>query len=129
MKLQGSLSLPANYEKGKTYPTIVYIYEKLTNGHNSFATPSANGFNKSAYTSNGYAVLQPDITYRLNDPGVSAVLCITAAVKAAIATGVVDARHVGLPPLDALQHGEAIHVFHGEVAEQQGVVAICLQRR
>ena len=33
-KLQGSLYLPANYEKGKTYPTIVYIYEKLTQGHN-----------------------------------------------------------------------------------------------
>ena len=95
-KLQGSLFLPANYEKGKTYPTIVYIYEKLTSGHNSFATPTANGFNKSAYTSNGYAVLQPDITYKLNDPGVSAVVCITAAVKAAIATGVVDPKHVGL---------------------------------
>ncbi len=95
-KLQGSLFLPANYEKGKTYPTIVYIYEKLTQGHNAFATPSANGFNKSVYTSNGYAVLQPDITYKLNDPGVSAVACITAAVRAAIATGVVDAKHVGL---------------------------------
>jgi dienelactone hydrolase len=95
-KLQGSLSLPANYEKGKTYPMVVYIYEKLTNGHNSFATPSANGFNKSVYTSNGYAVLQPDITYALNDPGVSAVACITAAVKAAIATGVVDPKRVGL---------------------------------
>jgi len=95
-KLQGSLFLPANYEKGKSYPTLVYIYEKLTQGHNSFATPSANGFNKSVYTSNGYAVLQPDITYKLNDPGVSAVLCITAALKAAIATGVVDPKHVGL---------------------------------
>jgi dipeptidyl aminopeptidase/acylaminoacyl peptidase len=95
-KLQGSLFLPANYEKGKTYPTIVYIYEKLTQGHNQFAPPTANGFNKSVYTSNGYAVLQPDITYALNDPGVSAVACITAAVKAAVATGVVDPKRVGL---------------------------------
>jgi dipeptidyl aminopeptidase/acylaminoacyl peptidase len=95
-KLQGSLSLPANYEKGKQYPMVVYIYERLTQGHNQFATPSANGFNKSVYTSNGYAVLQPDITYALNDPGVSAVACITAAVKAAIATGVVDPKRVGL---------------------------------
>ena len=38
----------------------------------------------------------PDITYKLNDPGMSAVWCITAAVKAAIATGVVDPKHVGL---------------------------------
>ncbi len=95
-RLQGSLSLPANYEKGKQYPMVVYIYEKLTQGHNSFATPTANGFNKSVYTSNGYAVLQPDITYALNDPGVSAVACITAAVKAAIATGVVDPKRIGL---------------------------------
>jgi len=95
-KLQGSLSLPANYEKGRTYPMVVYIYEKLTQGHNQFAAPTANGFNKSVYTSNGYAVLQPDITYALNDPGVSAVACITAAVKAAIATGVVDPKRIGL---------------------------------
>jgi dipeptidyl aminopeptidase/acylaminoacyl peptidase len=95
-KLQGSLSLPANHEKGKTYPMVVYIYERLTQGHNQFAAPTANGFNKSVYTSNGYAVLQPDITYALNDPGVSAVACITAAVKAAIATGVVDPKRVGL---------------------------------
>jgi acetyl esterase/lipase len=96
VKLQGSLYLPANYEKGKSYPTLVYIYEKLTNGHYGFTTPSANGFNKTVYTSNGYAVLMPDITYKLNDPGMSAVWCLTAAVKAAVATGVVDPKHIGL---------------------------------
>ncbi len=95
-KLQASLFLPANYVKGKSYPTLVYIYEKLSQGHYGFATPSANGFNKSVYTSNGYAVLMPDITYRLNDPGMSAVWCLTAAVKAAVATGVVDPKHIGL---------------------------------
>ena len=95
-KLQASLFLPANYQKGRSYPTLVYIYEKLSQGHNTFSAPTANGFNKSVYTSNGYAVLQPDITYRLNDPGMSAVWCVTAALKAAIATGVVDGKHVGL---------------------------------
>lgn len=95
-KLQASLFLPANYVKGRQYPTLVYIYEKLSQGHYGFTTPTANGFNKSVYTSNGYAVLMPDITYRLNDPGMSAVWCLTAAVKAAIATGVVDPRHIGL---------------------------------
>jgi dipeptidyl aminopeptidase/acylaminoacyl peptidase len=95
-KLQGSLFLPANYTKGKSYPAVVYIYEKLSQGLNQFATPTANGFNKSVYTSNGYAVLEPDITYRLNDPGMSAVWCVTPALDAAIATGVVDAKRVGL---------------------------------
>jgi dipeptidyl aminopeptidase/acylaminoacyl peptidase len=62
-KLQGALFLPANYEEGKSYPTIVYIYEKLSQGLNSYYQPTANGFNKSVYTSQGYAVLMPDIVY------------------------------------------------------------------
>jgi dipeptidyl aminopeptidase/acylaminoacyl peptidase len=95
-KLQGALFLPAGYEKGQKYPTIVYIYEKLSQGLNRFTNPTANGFNASAYTSNGYAVLMPDITYTLNDPGMSAVWCVLPALKAAVATGVVDAAKVGL---------------------------------
>ncbi len=38
-KLQGALYLPANYQPGKTYPAIVYIYEKLTQGTNNYAVP------------------------------------------------------------------------------------------
>ena len=95
-KLQGALHLPANYEKGKTYPTIVYFYEKMSQTAYRYARPTANGFNTSVYTSNGYAVFNPDITYKLNDPGMSAVWCMVPAVKAAIATGVVDPKHVGI---------------------------------
>jgi dipeptidyl aminopeptidase/acylaminoacyl peptidase len=95
-KLQAALFLPANYEKGKAYPTVVNFYEKMSQTANQFAAPTANGFNRSVYTSNGYAVLVPDITYKVNDPGMSAVWCMVPAVKAAIATGVVDPRHVGI---------------------------------
>ncbi len=95
-KLQAALFLPANYEKGRSYPTMVNFYEKMSQTANQFAAPSANGFNRSVYTSNGYAVLIPDITYRVNDPGMSAVWCMVPAVKAAIATGIVDAKHIGI---------------------------------
>jgi len=95
-KLQAALYLPANYELGKSYPMIVYIYEKLTQNLNSYARPAATGFNKSVYTSNGYAVLSPDIVYRVNDPGMSAAWCVVPAVKAAIATGIVDQDRVGI---------------------------------
>ena len=94
--LQASLYLPANYEKGKTYPMVVYIYEKLTQGHNQYGRPTANGFSRQAYTSNGYAVLQPDISYYVNDPGMSAVWALVPAVQAAVKTGVVDPKRVGL---------------------------------
>ncbi|WP_020469464.1 S9 family peptidase [Zavarzinella formosa] len=95
-KLQGALFLPCSYQPGKKYPTIVYIYERLSQNFHSYQPPSTVGFNKSIYTSNGYAVLMPDITYQLNDPGVSSVKCILPALDAAIATGVVDGDKVGL---------------------------------
>ncbi len=96
VQLQASLYLPANYEKGKQYPMVVYIYELLTQGHNQYGRPTANGFNRQAYTSNGYAVLQPDIRYYVNDPGMSAAWALVPAVQAAIKTGVVDPKRVGL---------------------------------
>jgi dipeptidyl aminopeptidase/acylaminoacyl peptidase len=95
-KLQGALFLPANYEPGKSYPTIVYIYEKLSQGLNFYTPPSVGGFNKSLYTSQGYAVLMPDIVYKINDPGMSAVWCVLPALEAAVKTGVVDRNRVAI---------------------------------
>jgi dipeptidyl aminopeptidase/acylaminoacyl peptidase len=96
-KLQGALYLPANYEPGKKYPLLVTIYEKRSNLANSYVTPSETSTpNRSIYTSRGYAVLDPDIVYRVNDPGMSAVWCVVPAVKAAIATGMIDSADVGL---------------------------------
>lgn len=95
--LQGALFLPANYEPGRKYPTVVYIYEKLSQGLHQYAVPNeTRAFNPSIYTSRGYAVLQPDIVYTINDPGMSSVWCVVPAVKAAIATGIVDPDNIGL---------------------------------
>ena len=95
--VQAALFLPANYEPGKKYPTLTYIYEKLSQGLNVYPMPNATRYsNPAVYTSRGYAFLQPDITYKLDDPGVSAVGCVVPAVKAAIATGIVDPANVGL---------------------------------
>jgi dipeptidyl aminopeptidase/acylaminoacyl peptidase len=95
-KLQAALFLPAHHEPGKRYPTIVYIYERLSDRLNHYAPPSASGFSAALYTSNGYAVLMPDIKYHVNDPGRSAVWCVLPALDAAVAAGVVDKSRVGL---------------------------------
>jgi dipeptidyl aminopeptidase/acylaminoacyl peptidase len=96
-KLQGVLHLPAGYTPGKTYPMVVYIYEKLSQGMHRYSGPSyRGGFNPAIYTSNGYAVFNPDITYRLNDPGKSSMECILPAVDAAVATGLVNAGKIAL---------------------------------
>ena len=98
-RLQGALFLPADYEKGRSYPTIVNIYEKMSanlHAYTRLTQPNPTNPNKALYTSRGYAVFLPDIAYKMDDPGMSAVWSIVPAVKAAIATGVVDPRRVGL---------------------------------
>lgn len=96
-KLQGALYLPANYEVGKKYPLLVTIYEKRSQNAHAFVNVNETSTpNRSLYTSRGYAVLDPDIVYKVNDPGMSAVWSVLPAVKAAIATGGVDSTNVGL---------------------------------
>jgi len=95
-KLQAALLLPANYEEGKSYPTVVYIYEKLSQRLNRYSFPSTRGFTIPFYLSHGYAVLMPDIKYKINDPGMSAVWCVLPALKAAIKTGIVDQDNVAI---------------------------------
>jgi dipeptidyl aminopeptidase/acylaminoacyl peptidase len=96
-KLQGALYLPANYEEGKKYPLIVTIYEKRSQNMNSFVTPSeTRAPDPTLFTNRGYAVLDPDIVYYVNDPGMSALWAVVPAVKAAVATGIVDEANVGL---------------------------------
>ena len=95
-KLQAAIWLPANYVPGRKYPTLLYLYEKLTQATYNFPNIGYNGFSIGNYTSNGYAVIEPDITYRINDPGLSGSTAIINALKAAIATGIVDKDHVGI---------------------------------
>lgn len=96
--LQGALFLPAGYVKGKKYPTVVYYYEKTSQGLHNYSNPDfpGGGWQPAMYTSNGYAVFMPDIVYKIDDPGMSAVWCVIPGVKAAIATGVVDENNIGI---------------------------------
>ncbi|TAH14540.1 MAG: S9 family peptidase [Sphingobacteriia bacterium] len=96
-KMQGALYYPANYEAGKQYPMIVYMYEILSNNVHNYVAPSIRrAYNTTNYTTNGYFVFQPDIVYETNDPGISAVNCIVPGVKEVLKTGMIDASKVGI---------------------------------
>jgi dipeptidyl aminopeptidase/acylaminoacyl peptidase len=67
--LQGTLTLPANYQPGKKYPMLVYFYEILSNTHNQFATPQFDDRPHFAeYASDGYLVFQPTSCTRRASP-------------------------------------------------------------
>jgi dipeptidyl aminopeptidase/acylaminoacyl peptidase len=96
-RLQGALYYPANYEAGKKYPMIVQIYEIESNQLHNWGAPSErNTYNATVWTQNGYFVLRPDITFKPRNPGLSALDCVTSAVKTVLAKGGVDAKKIGL---------------------------------
>ena len=95
--LQGALFYPANYEPGKRYPMVVYMYEKLSDGVHQFSAPSERDYyNAAAFTTRGYFYLQPDIVFTPREPGLSVVECVVPAVQQVIKMGVADAAKVGI---------------------------------
>jgi dienelactone hydrolase len=95
--LQGTLTLPAGYEKGKKYPMLVYFYEIMSNTHHQFSMPTFDDRPQmSTYASNGYLVFQPDVVYEIGKPGSSALDCVTSGVKEVIKLGYADPKKIGL---------------------------------
>lgn len=96
--LQATLVYPADYQEGRTYPMIVYIYERLSDGLHNYQTPSnTNPYNVQHYSQAGYFVLMPDIAYRDRNPGLSAVACLETAVKTALYHNkYIDSKKIGL---------------------------------
>ena len=95
--LQGILQYPANYEPGKKYPMVVYLYERLSDGLHRFQSPSERDYyNGTSLTQNGYFYFQPDIVFAPREPGVSVVECVTAAVNTVVSMGAVDATKIGV---------------------------------
>ncbi len=96
-KLQATLTLPAGYEQGKTYPMIVYFYEKMSQRHHEFSRPVYDDRpHMSTYASNGYLVLMPDIVYDMGYPGSSALDDVTSAAKKVVELGYADPARIGL---------------------------------
>ena len=96
-RLQATLTLPAGYEPGRKYPMLVYFYERMSDNHHNFSFPVYDDRpHMSTYSSNGYLVLQPDVTYEIGKPGSSALDCVTSAVKKVIELGYADPARIGL---------------------------------
>ena len=83
-KRKGLLFLPDHIEQGDSIPMLVYYYEKYFSSqfkHRAFR-PSYSTISVPLYTSNGYAVFIPDITYGTGHPGKDANKAVLSGVKA-----------------------------------------------
>jgi dipeptidyl aminopeptidase/acylaminoacyl peptidase len=97
--LSGALFYPAGYDAAKRYPLVVYIYETVSQDINSYVNPTIHntlGFNITNLTTNGYAVLLPDIAFEKGNTGFSAADCVTKAANAVVEMGVADPKRLGL---------------------------------
>jgi dipeptidyl aminopeptidase/acylaminoacyl peptidase len=101
-RLRGALLLPAGYQKGKRYPTIVLLYpnDELSKQLNLFglksniALDSVN--NQQLLATRGYAVLLADSRMKMGDPMQEIVRSVIPGVNKAIEMGVADPDRLGI---------------------------------
>jgi dipeptidyl aminopeptidase/acylaminoacyl peptidase len=101
-RLKGALFYPADYVAGKRFPMVVNIYEKKSHLLHDYQVPSLssddshNEVNITNFTTEGYFVFLPDISYEFNNPGISATRCVVAGVEKVIEMGLADRENIGL---------------------------------
>ena len=96
--LKGILIKPDNFDPGKKYPLMVYIYETLHDYmYHRFRHPSpGSSINPSYYVSNGYVLWMPDIEYDTGYPGQDALKCVLPGIQMLVRNGYIDEDAIGI---------------------------------
>ncbi|MVT11871.1 alpha/beta hydrolase family protein [Chitinophaga tropicalis] len=85
LKIQGVLYKPSDFDSTKKYPLIFSLYEKQSNALNGyiFPDPVLNGcqINPLILAQEGYLIFKPDIYYKFNKSGESALLSVESAIR------------------------------------------------
>lgn len=78
--LKGLLYKPEDFDSTKSYPMIVYFYEKYSSDIHAHYVPkpTASIIYPTEYVSNGYIIFIPDIEYTPGHPAASAYDCIVS---------------------------------------------------
>jgi len=97
--LEGLLYTPDDMDISKKYPMIVYFYSRNSDEihYHWVPNPSRSIINPSVYTSNGYIIFIPDITYSIGQPGQDAYDAIVSGTEYIINNyPTVDKEHIGI---------------------------------
>ena len=80
LELRGLLYKPEDFDSTKSYPMIVYFYEKYIDRYHAYYSPkpTASIVYPTEYVSNDYIIFIPDIEYTPGHPAASAFDCIVS---------------------------------------------------
>jgi len=92
------IRFPIDYDENIRYPALFNVYEQRMQIQNSYISDkrAGNGYNYRDYTRDGYFVIEPDIYYKIEDPGFSAVACVLDAFNYVVEKFNIDRNRVGL---------------------------------
>jgi dipeptidyl aminopeptidase/acylaminoacyl peptidase len=79
---------PADYQKGKTYPTVFEVYEDFFDDNFDVRA--------NVLTGHGYVVVHPSVDFETGYPGEAWLKGVTAAANKLIEMGVADSARLGL---------------------------------
>ena len=87
--LKGVLLYPANYEKGKKYPVICWIYETFSSELHHFYV---HLYNLQVLTNQGYAVFLPDVNFTTGDTSLSYIRSVEPAQDRLLELGIANGK-------------------------------------
>jgi dipeptidyl aminopeptidase/acylaminoacyl peptidase len=96
-RLHGALLLPSNYEKGRKYPLVVWVYPMLlSNSFDEFGFGGLGFINMQLFATRGYAVLFPDAPRKIGEPMMSMPKSVLPGVSKVIDMGIADPQRIGV---------------------------------
>ena len=97
-ELNGALLLPANYEPGKRYPLVVWVYGGDRGGDNvnQFGLVGPGTDNLQLLATRGYAVLYPNVPLQKGTPMQNLAKMVLPGVDRAIEMGIADPERLGV---------------------------------
>jgi len=106
VRLQGTLAVPEDYRQRQRLPMIVSFYEKKSQDMHRFYAPLYESrylsgnigpvMEFSAYVSNGYLIMQPDVHLNTRTTHDDMLDCVEAATRRVIEMGYADPDRIAL---------------------------------
>lgn len=96
--LRGALMLPSDYEEGRRYPLVTWVYPEhlLSNSVYKFGFGPTSVINYQLLANRGYAVLGVDIPLESNEPLKEIIEFVLPTVDQVIEMGIADASRLGI---------------------------------